>query len=52
MFEDRKAIVKVHDHHAIDIFVEHEVYDALVKMGRANNDGISFRSKRLYPNEG
>ena len=32
MFLDREAVIKVHDMHAIDIYVNREVYEAIRKM--------------------
>lgn len=50
MFEDKVAIVQVHDWHCIDIYVNKETYNALLKMERTNNnDGIAFRCKEWDP---
>ena len=50
MFEDKVSVVQVHDHHCIDIYVKKEVYEALLKLGRTNNnDGIAFRCKLWDP---
>lgn len=52
MFEDRTAVIKVHDAHAIDIYVNREVYNALLKMRPdllSCMDGIAFRDKGVDP---
>ena len=52
MFEDDKAVIKVHDHHCIDLYVSLEVYNAIRTMRPdmlCCMDGLAIRCKDWDP---